>query len=203
MAETDSDSDFPEFTPLKTSSASENFEEQVEEEIVTAQEDALGQGAEEDTGEEIGNSEDETGKKAKLLENTQKKQAKIKEIQETLNTVMSQLLWLKADKAEQVEKVGACESVLSRRKQLHSTSAQIQTMRNQLTDSAASSTKSWKTRIEAIASSCIADFLHLTDLKSRLSLWEQSADLKRMCRKWVWALVLGLVLGLLMRRSLR
>ena len=197
----DSDSDFPEFTPLETSSASEHFEEHVEEEVVIAQEDALGQGAEEDTGKDIGNTEDE--QKAKLQESTQKKQAKIREIQESLNKLMSQLLWLKADKAEQMEKVSDCESVLSRRKQLLSASAQIQTLRNPLADSTSQSTKSWKARIEAIASACIADFLHLKDLKSRLSQWEESADLKQMCRKWVWALVLGLVLGLMMRRSLR
>lgn len=199
MDDTESDSDFPEFTPLRTSSASENFEDHAEEEVGTAPENPLAQGAEEDIVEEVGSNEEE--KKAKLQGNTQKKLGKIREMQESLNTVKSQLLWLKADKAEQVEKVSACESVLSRRKLLLSASAQIQALRNHLTDS--QSTKSWKARIEGVASACIADMLHLTDLKSRLSQWEQTADLKQMCRKWVWALVLGLVLGLLLRRNLR
>lgn len=200
MADTDSgyESDFPEFTPLKNSSTSEDFEEQVAEiELAAAPEEALGQSPEETIGsEEGGQDEGEKGLEEKLQGSVRKKQGKIKAIQETLNQVMTQLLWLKGDKAEQVEKVQACERILTLRNQLQSTAAQIQFVRNLLTVSSPvpQPVQSWKARIEAIAAASIADFLHLTDLKARLLRQE---------RKWIWALILGLVIGLLVRRGLR
>jgi len=195
MADTDSgsESDFPEFTPLKNSSPSEDFEEQVADtDLAAAPEEALGQSPKETVdSEEGGQAEDETGLEEKLQGSVRRKQGKIRAIQETLSQVMNQLLWLKGDKAEQVEKVEACERVLTLRKQLQSTAAQIQFVRNLFTASALipEPVQSWKVRIESLAAASISDFLHLTALRTRLQE-----------RKWVCALLLGLLLGLLVKR---
>lgn len=189
----DSDSDVPEFTPLKDSSPT--YED---DEVVNVDSEFLLCESAPDSQEipvTAGKSEE-----TELQESIQQKQRKQRTVETALNQANSKLLWLKADKAEQMEKLKGLEGLVKLKSQLQAISAQVQYMRNQLTTAAVvpQSVLSWKNRIELLASTCISDSVHLLRLKSRLSEW-QHGRYKRLAQ-WLCSLLLGILLGVVLKR---